>query len=927
LIISEEDYLMHYGILRKSGRYPWNSGGNANLSQTARNATFLSTIKDLQKAGMSEAQIADHFRAPGDRPDMWTSTRVRALKSIAGTEYKLDRIRLAERLKSEGKSNTVIGQRLGGINESSVRSLLAPGAKEKSDILKGTTDMLRQQVAEKGYIDIGSGVHLNLPNNLKITADKLKTAVAKLEEEGYIKHYQNVPQAFGAGNKTSLKALGAPGSPYPKDVALIKQIVDQTSLDGGKSFIGIQHPISISSKRIAVRHAEDGGADADGVMYIRPGKKDLDIGDKRYGQVRVMVDKTHYLKGMAIKKDDLPDGIDIVFNTNKPNTGNKLDALKPIKSEDEDFFGAIVRQIVDPKTQKVTSAMNIVGPKDGAGVEGGWGEWSKSLSSQVLSKQAPALAKLQLAITRDRSRQELDEIKVLTNPTVKRKLLDSFADSTDSKAVDLKAAELPGQSTHVLLPVNSMRKTEIHAPNYDNGDRVALIRYPHGGTFEIPELTVNNNNRGAIALLGKSAKDAVGVHPSVAERLSGADFDGDTVLVIPNSKGILKSTPALKGLRGFDPQVKYKIPGLKKDADGKVIDPRAMTKKNTQTEMGKITNLISDMTIKGAGTEYLARAVKHSMVVIDAEKHGLDYRASFRDNSIAALKRQYQGVAETGNPKGASTLITKAKSLEFVNDRKLRLASEGGPIDPKTGDLVYTPTGKLKSGWDAKTQTVDPAKQTPVQRRSKKLAETKDARTLLSDDGGMPVERVYAEHSNRMKAMANEARLETLKIKEPAKSPSAARVYKGEVDALNAKLNVALSNTPRERQAQVVAKSMHKLKLQENLDWSDDDKRKDLARTLAKARVITGADKQKIEITPKEWEAIQAGAIAKTNLRRILANTDLDKVKAYATPKPKRVMDTGMASRAKQMLANGQTQAEVARALGVSLTTLKNTIG
>lgn len=925
MIVSEDDYLMHYGILRKSGRYPWNSGGNANLSQTTRNATFLSTIKSLEKQGLTAAQIGDHFRAPGDRPDMWTSTRVIALKSIASTEQKMDMIRRAERLKSEGKSNGEIGRVMGGINESSVRSLLAPGAKDKADILRGTTDMLRQQVAEKGYIDVGSGVHLNLPNNLKITSDKLKTAVAKLEEEGYIKHYQNVPQAFGAGNKTSFKVLGAPGSAYPKDISQIKQIVDQTAIDGGKGYIGIQHPISISSKRIAVRHAEDGGKDADGVMYIRPGKKDLDIGEKQYAQVRVMVDKTHYLKGMAVKKDDLPEGIDIVFNTNKPNTGNKLDAMKKVKSEEEDFFGSVVRQIVDPKTQKVTSAMNLVGQKEGAGVEGGWGEWSKSLSSQVLSKQAPALAKQQLAITRDRSRQELDEIKALTNPTVKRKLLDAYAESTDSKAVYLKAAELPNQSTHVLLPVNSMRKTEIYATNYNNGDRVALIRYPHGGTFEIPELTVNNRNRGAMKLLGLSPKDAVGVHHSVAERLSGADFDGDTVLVIPNAKGTLARETPLKGLHGFDPQ-SYKIKDLKTDDAGNVIDPRAMNKKNTGTEMGKITNLISDMTIKGAGTDDIAKAVRHSMVVIDAEKHGLDYRASARANGIPALKRHYQGVAETGNPKGASTLITRAKSLEFVNDRKLRLASQGGPIDPKTGDLVYVPTGKLKSGWDSKTKTVDPKKQTPVQMRSKKLAETKDARTLLSEGGGMPIERVYAEHSNRMKALANEARLETLKIREPAKSPSAARTYRGEVDALNAKLNVALANTPRERQAQVVAKAMHKLNLQEHPEWADDDKKKSIARTLGKARVVTGADKQKIDITPREWEAIQAGAIAKTNLRRILANTDLDKVKAYATPKPKKLMDGGMVSRANRMFANGKTQAEVARALGVSLTTLKNSL-
>ena len=33
---------------------------------------------------------------------------------------------------------------------------------------------------------------------------------------------------------------------------------------------------------------------------------------------------------------------------------------------------------------------------------------------------------------------------------------------------------------------------EIYAPNYRDGENVVLIRYPHGGIFEIPELIVNN---------------------------------------------------------------------------------------------------------------------------------------------------------------------------------------------------------------------------------------------------------------------------------------------------------------------------------------------------------------------------------------------------------------------------------------------------
>lgn len=62
----------------------------------------------------------------------------------------------------------------------------------------------------------------------------------------------------------------------------------------------------------------------------------------------------------------------------------------------------------------------------------------------------------------------------------------------------------------------------------------------------------------------------------------------------------------------------------------------------TQKEMGVATNLISDMTILGASDDELERAVKYSMVVIDAEKHGLDYKAAYYEYNIQDLKDRYQ---------------------------------------------------------------------------------------------------------------------------------------------------------------------------------------------------------------------------------------------------------------------------------------------
>jgi hypothetical protein len=146
------------------------------------------------------------------------------------------------------------------------------------------------------------------------------------------------------------------------------------------------------------------------------------------------------------------------------------------------------------------------------------------------------------------------------------------------------------------------------------------VRYPHGGTFEMPELTVNNQNREARSILSDKvkghARDAVGINSKVAARLSGADFDGDTVLVIPNDRRSVKTSAPLKELKDFDPQKRY--PGYE--------GMKVMSDK--QKQMGDVSNLITDMTILGANPAEIARAVKHSMVVIDAEKHKLNYKQS-----------------------------------------------------------------------------------------------------------------------------------------------------------------------------------------------------------------------------------------------------------------------------------------------------------
>lgn len=880
--IDEKDYLAHYGILRKSGRYPWGSGEDS----AQRSGDFLDTVSVLRKKGMRDPDIARGFGM--------TTTEFRNTASIARSVKKQADITTAQRLHEKGLSNLAIGKKM-GINESSVRALLAPGEQRKADVLQATSNMLKDQVERKNYVDIGRGAELYTD----VSRTKLNNAIAMLKEQGYTVHYIKIEQ-LGTGKQTTQTVLAKPNTPYSevfKNRSQVKQITDFSD-DGGKSYNRIKPPLSVNSKRIGVRYAEHGGADADGVIYVRPGVDDLTLDGARYAQVRVAVDGTHYLKGMAMYKDDIPDGVDLVFNTNKKSTGNKLDAMKKMqtdkdgKVDQENPFGASIRrQVLTPDKKRAKSAMNIVNE------EGDWDEWSSNLSSQMLSKQSPKLAKSQLEMTRERKKNELDEIMALTNPGVRKKLLESFADDVDSSAVHLKAANIPRQRTSVILPINSMKDTEIYAPNFRDGEAVVLIRYPHGGIFEIPELRVNNKHPQAKRSIGAQAKDAVGINSKVAERLSGADFDGDTVLVIPNNNRSVKTKPPLQKLKNFDPQM-YKLP------DDSPI-PR-MTPRIKGTQMGLVSNLITDMTIRGASDAELARAVRHSMVVIDAEKHGLNYKQSAIDHGITQLMKKYQDRAQGG----ASTLISRATSPTYVAERK-----QGYRIDPQTGKKIYRTTDA--SYVDDKGKTIHRTT------KSTKLAEAEDAHTLSS---GRPIEKLYADHSNSLKAMANEARKAAVNTKTIPHTPSAKIAYAKEVDSLDAKLRIALRNAPLERQAQVIANAVVTQKRQANPDMELSEVKKLKSQELETARSRTGAKKTRIEITDSEWDAIQAGAISNKKLNDILNNTDTDKIKDLATPKSKVLMSASKKQRAMNMAASGYTQAEIADALGVSLSTLKTTI-
>lgn len=883
----QEDILMHRGVKRRSGRYPWGSGDNPYQ----HGGDFLSRVEELQRLGKSEKEIAQEIGL--------STTDLRMQARVAKHERRALQADRARSLRDDGKTLDEIASIMGFKNDSSVRALLNENTAENKNKARATAEILKKELAEKGALDVGTGVE----RTLGVSTGVLQEALFILETEGYNRYGVGVPQVNDPKKRTITHVISVPEIDQREvyqNLDLVKSVGEYHSSDGGDSWDKREYPASIDSSRVKILYGDEGGALKDGVIEIRRGVADLDLGDSHYAQVRILVDGTHYLKGMAMYSDDMPDGADIVFNTNKHSGTPKMEVMKPIQADPDNPFGAFIKangqsHYIDADGTEKLSAINKL--KE----EGDWDKMSKNLSSQFLSKQPLQLIRKQLDLTYADAADEFAEICALTNPTVKRKLLLDFADECDSAAVHLKAAALPRQSTQVILPLNAMKETEIFAPNYRDGEQVALVRYPHGGTFEIPVLTVNNKNPAAISILGKNIRDAVGINPKVAERLSGADFDGDQVVVIPTGRGVkIQSTPALKDLEGFDPKTQYSTEGK--------TGVRLLSKgAATQRQMGEISNLITDMTLKGAPESEIARAVKHSMVVIDAAKHKLDYRQSEKDNGIAELRKRYQGYTdEEGKERGgASTLLSRRKQTVDVPERQ-----GSGVIDPTTGKVVYKESGRTY---------VDPKTGKAV------LATTKVSRIEVLDDvrklsSGTLQEEAYAEHANRMKALANQARLEYKATPTLKRSASAAKAFEPEVTRLMSALRVAQLNAPREREAQRIANARVRAKVQDNNITDKDEISKIRRAAINDARVATGASgkRTRITISDGEWTAIQAGAISDTTLSEILRYAEPKTVRERATPRATTQLSQARINRIKALANSGHTNSEIAEALGIS---------
>ena len=268
-----EDILMHYGMPRRSGRYPWGSGDDP---YQRGGKDFLARVEELKKSGWSETpeNIQKEFGL--------TTSQYRTEKALAKNERRALNVATAKSMKEDGLGESEIGRRM-GVNESTVRSWLNEESETRMNQAKKTSDFIKKQIDEKGFIDVGSGVE----RELGISRERLNQSLELLEREGYPVYGGRIPQATNKGKFTTVKVVCPPGTEH-KDIYdafnnnKVKSINEYISHDGGDTFDKYMPPKSFDSKRLKIRYAEEGGLDKDGVIEIRRGVDDLSLGNCRY---------------------------------------------------------------------------------------------------------------------------------------------------------------------------------------------------------------------------------------------------------------------------------------------------------------------------------------------------------------------------------------------------------------------------------------------------------------------------------------------------------------------------------------------------------------------------------------------------------------------------------------------------------------------
>ena len=164
-----EDILMHYGVKRRSGRYPWGSGD----TPYQHSGDFLSRVQELKKQGLTENEIVTSL-------GLDSTTQLRVAYSVAKNERRRLEVDRIKSLQEDGLNTSEIARAMGK-NESTIRSLLKEDSEERMNQAQTTANILKTELASKKMLDVGVGVE----RELGISRTKLEEALYMLEAEGY----------------------------------------------------------------------------------------------------------------------------------------------------------------------------------------------------------------------------------------------------------------------------------------------------------------------------------------------------------------------------------------------------------------------------------------------------------------------------------------------------------------------------------------------------------------------------------------------------------------------------------------------------------------------------------------------------------------------------------------------------------------------
>ena len=103
-----KEILMHYGMPKRSGRYPWGSGDKPYQ----HSGDFLSRVEELKKQGKSEVEIASDMGFVDPKTGKTQTTKLRTQYSLAKDERRSLDVATAKGLREKGYSLNEIAEKM-----------------------------------------------------------------------------------------------------------------------------------------------------------------------------------------------------------------------------------------------------------------------------------------------------------------------------------------------------------------------------------------------------------------------------------------------------------------------------------------------------------------------------------------------------------------------------------------------------------------------------------------------------------------------------------------------------------------------------------------------------------------------------------------------------------------------------------------------